>query len=185
VHGGTLLADLLAVLNTGTLASLGPASRPDAIDTRTIEQMLARSFREARISPAIQALLRSILFLWHDHLDESHSIAQEIENQDGSLVHAIMHRREPDYGNAKYWLRRVEVHPCYLRLAVKARELLERSDETDLHSRLLPNNTWDPYAFVDAVEDASHGQFVSKIPLLQQIQKAEFESLIENIVNRI
>jgi hypothetical protein len=35
-------------------------------------------------------------------------------------VHAIMHRREPDPWNSKYWWRRVGAHPCFPELARRA-----------------------------------------------------------------
>ncbi|MEM6561275.1 MAG: hypothetical protein AAF656_06725, partial [Planctomycetota bacterium] len=34
------------------------------------------------------------LWLWHDFLDESHTISQGIDNQTGAFWHMIMHRRE-------------------------------------------------------------------------------------------
>ena len=53
----------------------------------------------------------SALLLHNNFLDESHVISQEIETVEGSYWHGIMHRREPDAGNAKYWFRRVGPHP--------------------------------------------------------------------------
>ena len=50
------------------------------------------------------------LYLLYDELDESHTISQALETPTGSYWHGIMHRREPDYGNAKYWFRRVGDH---------------------------------------------------------------------------
>ena len=47
------------------------------------------------------------LWLHHNFLDESHTLSQDIDTTTGSYWHAIMHRREGDYGNAKYWLHRV------------------------------------------------------------------------------
>src|SRR3954464_3043427 len=147
MRGGTLLSDLLALLDTKELAALGPAKRADTLEMPELDAKLNAAFHDIRLTPALRDLLRAAIYLWHDHLDESHTIAQNIENHDGSLIHAIMHRREPDYSNAKYWFRRVGAHPSFLGLAVKARELLEKADETDLHSRLVPNNSWDPFAF--------------------------------------
>ena len=48
----------------------------------------------------------SALWLFHDELDRSHSISQEIHTAEGSYLHGIMHRREGDYSNAKYWFRK-------------------------------------------------------------------------------
>ena len=50
--------------------------------------------------------IKSGLLLWNDALDESHTISQELGNQTGSYWHGIMHRREPDYSNSKYWFGR-------------------------------------------------------------------------------
>src|SRR5689334_9801012 len=42
------------------------------------------------------AAMLSALWLWHDYLDESHTLSQKIESDTGSFWHAIMHRREGD-----------------------------------------------------------------------------------------
>jgi hypothetical protein len=176
-------SELRLLLDTDELAALGPERRIGALTTAQLDVLLSKAL-PASTTVAVRALFSAAAYLWHDHLDKAHSIAQEIETADGSLLHGIMHRREPDYGNAKYWFRRVGAHPSFLSLAVRASELLEKLDESDLHSRLLPNKTWDSFAFIDAVEDAMEGQFRSKVERLQQIQKLEFECLFENLWNR-
>ena len=50
--------------------------------------------------------------LWHDRRgdwDRAHSLAQDVHTTDGSRVHAYLHRREGDLGNAAYWYRRAGV----------------------------------------------------------------------------
>ncbi len=45
------------------------------------------------------------LWLLHNFLHEGHEICQDIDTPAGSFWHAIMHRAEGDYSNAKYWYR--------------------------------------------------------------------------------
>ena len=165
----SILSELLA---TEEPADLGPRRRPGTLSTAEIDARL-----EGAWAPSARELLRAVIYLWHDHLDEAHQIVQDIENADGSLAHAIMHRREPDFGNAKYWFRRAGRRPSFLSLAVRASETLEKAGGEALQKVLLPNNSWDPLAFVDAVERASG----ATAPVLKQVQKMEFEALIKSL----
>jgi hypothetical protein len=68
--------------------------------------------------PKSQAsLCLSGLWLLAGDLDRSHSLSQELPCRDGSFWHGIMHRREGDFGNAKYWFRKVGPHPVFDRLS--------------------------------------------------------------------
>ncbi len=53
------------------------------------------------------------LYLYFSCLDQAHSIAQNIATAEGSFWHGIMHRQEPDAGNASYWFSRVGRHPIF------------------------------------------------------------------------
>ena len=56
--------------------------------------------------PAIAPLLQA---LWHDARggwEQAHTIAQDIESRDAAWVHAYLHRKEGDLGNAGYWYDR-------------------------------------------------------------------------------
>lgn len=68
-------------------------------------------------APKFSSLSRSLLYLLAGDLDASHTISQSIDTADGSFLHGIMHRREGDFSNAKYWFRRVGKHPVLLQLA--------------------------------------------------------------------
>jgi hypothetical protein len=55
-----------------------------------------------KLSPYLQAL-------WYDgknNWDKAHEIAQDINDKDGAWLHAYLHRKEGDTGNAGYWYRR-------------------------------------------------------------------------------
>ena len=55
--------------------------------------------------------LKAGLWLYVDDIDRSHQICQDIPNQMGSFWHAIVHRREGDFSNSKYWLRQAGGSP--------------------------------------------------------------------------
>ncbi len=55
--------------------------------------------------------LCSALWLYVDDLERSHTISQSIDGATGSYWHGIMHRREGDFGNSRYWHRRATGHP--------------------------------------------------------------------------
>src|SRR4028119_687385 len=59
---------------------------------------------------------RAGLLLLNDDLHASHEISQHIETPTGSYWHAIMHRREGDAFNSKYWWKRVGEHPAFIRV---------------------------------------------------------------------
>ncbi len=118
-------------------------------------------------SPADAIAVRAGLLQIHDFLHESHELAQSVEGEgrhaNGDYWHAIMHRREPDYGNAKYWYRRVGQHPLFSELATFAQSLLrvtelEGTDTTEWQQRLRIPTGWDSLAFVDLCEAAADSE---------------------------
>jgi len=53
--------------------------------------------------------------LWWDGKDDwrrAHESAQQDEGPEGSWVHAYLHRKEGDQGNAAYWYRRAGKPVC-------------------------------------------------------------------------
>src|ERR1700694_3407702 len=63
------------------------------------------------------------LYLYFSCLEEAHTIAQEIATAEGSYWHGIMHRQEPDAGNAGYWFRQVGTHAIFPALREAAAEI--------------------------------------------------------------
>ncbi len=67
--------------------------------------MTIAEFRTARA----EELEGILLALWWDAKGDwsrAHEVAQEVEGADGAWVHAYLHRKEGDDGNAGYWYRR-------------------------------------------------------------------------------
>jgi len=72
------------------------------MEIETFRQSLAEPAPPAGLSPALEAL-------WHDargDFDRAHDLAQSDEGGRGDWVHAYLHRKEGDSGNAAYWYRR-------------------------------------------------------------------------------
>jgi hypothetical protein len=67
-------------------------------------------------SPAPPAgLPATIVALWHDargDWESAHRVAQDIDDEDGAWIHAYLHRKEGDPGNAGYWYRRAKRAPA-------------------------------------------------------------------------
>jgi hypothetical protein len=144
-----------------------------------LDKALKPFFAEAQAPEEVQTHLRCAALLWHDHLSASHRLSQSLSTREGSFLHGIMHRREPDYSNAKYWFHRVGAHPCFPAIAKLATRLLGPSDPT-LLSRLAPNGIWDPFRFIDACEEAeTQGQ--PDPSELKKVQEIEFGCLLERL----
>lgn len=176
-------AELKQLLTTPQPAELGPGPRDGVQSAKELEEAMAGVTARSRLSPVTRQLIRALILLWHDHLDAAHTISQGIETRDGSLVHAIMHRREPDYGNSKYWWRRVGQHPCFPELARRVADLLESKGQQALGSQVIPEGRWDPFAFVDAcAAAASLPAASSQVHLLRAIQQIETEVALDRFL---
>ena len=136
-------------------------------------------------SPSDPVALHSGLWLIHDFLDESHELSQSIQgrgaDRNGDYWHGIMHRREPDWSNSKYWFRRVGDHPIFFDLAVIAGQLLRDSSlpDADRWSRQLgTSSNWDPFAFVDLCQAAARDASSELASIARRIQWAEILLLL-------
>jgi hypothetical protein len=145
-------------LLNGVLPPLGPGV-PDESKRPLLEALDERALLGGR-QPAdrtMAACCLSGLWLLHGFLDESHRISQGIGTCDGSYWHGVMHRREPDYWNSKYWFRRVGNHPVFEDLCREARRATAGYSLTPRAQFLASQRTWDPFGFVDLCESAEHG----------------------------
>jgi hypothetical protein len=91
------------------------------------------------------------LWLYVDDIERAHTISQGIETPTGSYLHGIVHRREGDFSNAKYWFRRVGNH------------------------RAIAAIDYDPFAFTDDCQ-LDRGQ---NSPTLVATQRREWKALFD------
>ena len=90
---GVLDEDLLQRVSSATITQLGATSE--------------------RTNTAPSELVRGGLLYALDALDPAHSIFQDDPSPLGSYWHGMLHRREGDFDNARYWFRRAGTPPCF------------------------------------------------------------------------
>ncbi|MCC6491505.1 MAG: hypothetical protein IT424_00610 [Pirellulales bacterium] len=156
------------------------AGRPDASRRARLEQTAsAGAFSPATIVDGDMAdCCRAGLWLLHDFLDESHRISQDVETPSGSFWHGVMHRREGDYSNAKYWFRRVGAHAVLDRLGAATQELGAALNAAALAARIAPRGVYDPFAMVDACQESVRAPGASQ-EFCRRVQQAEWEALFD------
>jgi hypothetical protein len=72
------------------------------------QQSLSHTTPPSGLSEALTAM-------WHDGRGDwarAHDVAQEIDDETGAWIHAYLHRKEGDEGNAHYWYRRARKQPA-------------------------------------------------------------------------
>ncbi|MEA1881092.1 MAG: hypothetical protein U9N31_01635 [Candidatus Marinimicrobia bacterium] len=103
-------------------------------------------------------LIKAGLHLLNDNIEGCHVIVQDDSTPNGSYWHAILHRRESDYWNSKYWYRRVGNHPV-------------------IDAMKFEYPRWDPFDFVDQCEQNAG----SNQERLQEIQYREMIVLFNQL----
>jgi hypothetical protein len=138
---GTEVSSILALEGDGRreMPLAGGPAPADEVRQRIQASGAAQLFPQARAPEAAMAGLLVYLSL----MDAAHELAQRVETPENNFWHGIVHRREPDAGNASYWFRRVGAHPIFPDLRQEAARL-----GVDFGPR------WDPHAFIDLCERA-------------------------------
>ncbi|MFK8114842.1 MAG: hypothetical protein AB8B91_21755 [Rubripirellula sp.] len=138
----TLPPEIIGAIQNASMQDLGAGpTDPGLVGLLSDESSSVWSASDwSQLDRQRQQLCISGLWLAAGELDRSHDISQSIDAAEGSFWHGIMHRREGDFGNAKYWFRRVGEHPVFAQVA-------------DLAS----DDYADPFDFVDACSRARQG----------------------------
>ena len=188
VEYSSTIATIVQKLETrDPLPPLAPSEEWDSQLTSRISRLSlemlfdGQSIEDLTMGDAVQ----SGLLLWNDALDASHTISQNIESRTGSYWHGIMHRREPDYSNSKYWFRRVGVHPIFPELRERVLTLLQsgstESDSLAYYTQAIEKaEGWDAFRFVDWCQAADGDRSTPEAvrTLLQAVQVEEIKLLL-------
>jgi hypothetical protein len=155
----------------GLLMKLIPS---EPLDYPLLQQL--RATNDATLSdqktigkPAMFTLVRGGLFYALDAIDEAHKIFQDSPGDLGSYWHGMMHRREGDFDNARYWFRRAGTLPVFGELHRQASEY---------SAVMARQSNWDPYLFTGECEQARFGETES-LKELSHLQRLEFEALFD------
>jgi hypothetical protein len=176
---GSVVAELL---DPPRLAPLGPGNPNAAVRARLQSLKPADLFAPRRVVDAdMAAACLAGLWLYHDFLDESHTLSQSIDTTSGSYWHGLLHRREPDFSNAGYWFRHVGTHPVFEPLRVEATKLA--AGASGKATFLRTQTSWAPFAFIELCE-ASYDEKSPGHELCRQVQRVEWELLFDYCFRR-
>jgi hypothetical protein len=180
------MASILSLLDTPELPHLTMKLRPGTKSVAELNAQLDAILSDPKLDRRYCDLSRAAVLLWHDHFEPAHELAQEMEGPDGSLLHGILHRREPDPSNARYWFRRVGTnHRSFECIVVKVKLALLGARVDLIAKQIIPNDKWNPLAFVDFVEDALRREDPEYDRLFRQIQAAEIHCFLATLPSRV
>jgi hypothetical protein len=149
------------VVLPGLLAGRPAGGLPPAEVVRNVlAQVFAQEPRFSGGKAAALDLWKGGLFYALDDLDAAHRFFQEDGSPEGSYWHGMLHRREGDFGNALYWIRRAG------RIKVAGWE---------------PG--FDPAAFVGACEKAARAG--TDPEHLLKSQRREWEAMMQHVWTKI
>lgn len=136
---------------------------------------LVRGVAPDYLFPAARAPIEATagLLLWLGDWGQAHEIA-DIESQDAYYWHAIIHRIEPDIGNAAYWFRKVGRHPIFPELLQEANNILDANKTACTWSM---HREWDPFLFNRWCEEARRHPESAQDKVARAIQQAEWALL--------
>lgn len=116
------------------------------------------------------------MWLWHDWLEEAHRLVQPIPTETGNFWHAVMHRREGDFDNSRYWYARCADHPAMAILAAQSGDIINAhpADKTLLR---LAWNGWNPAVMVDLVQQVHQKPEDPRYVIAVRLQQLEWRVL--------
>ena len=115
------------------------------------------------------ALVKGGLFYALDALPEAHAIFQDANDDPGAYWHGMLHRREGDFDNARYWFRRAGTLAFFSEAHRNAAML---SDD------MARQSNWDPYLFTGQCEQTRFGDD-DLTGEMRALQRVEFDAIFD------
>lgn len=174
-----------AAFESMRLSEVGPGK--STLRFAPVRKAVQTVLRTLKLSDYAQKCVEAGILLHHDFLDESHQVSQTLEGignpRTADYWHGIMHRREPDAGNASYWFRRVGSHPALQSLGQNLMPWLEelrvaapllQLAETVLSKRMV----LDPYRLIELSQSALKNPGSDAELTVKHIQNLEVLNLL-------
>ena len=177
------LPSAIADLLDPDLPPLGPGTPTAGFDQRIDETSSETLFGASVASSAEADCCFAGIWLWNGFLERSHDLSQSIDTPEGSWWHGIMHRREPDAGNAAYWFRRVGSHPLFSTLGSRVRKHATQIELPDEAQWLSQCTDWNPDQFIEACETARCDSNEAVCHVLREVAAIEWYALFEYCQN--
>jgi hypothetical protein len=114
------------------------------------------------------------LWLYFSYFEEAHQLADASKTTEGALWHGILHRQEPDSGNAAYWFRRAGGHPTYPDLGREAAKIIRAIPDAEFRV-----GKWDAFSFICFCDRARDQPNTSQDRAAREIQRAEWQILFD------
>ncbi len=184
-------SDIASVL--GTRSQLVPASHKHDFLKSYLQGLSADRLIPERDPESFSGnLVLAALMDKNDDLESCHKICQEAGQDDvcGNYWHGIVHRREPDFENARGWFRRAYGLPAYEEIYAGVLGVLQRVLQVPEYGEareralgfmqhLRVQGSWDPIYLVDLCEACMERGSASESKMLEEVQKVEFEVLFD------
>ena len=150
----------------------------NAIHTLSDEPLFGGAIDDSNAANAA----RAGLLLLAGGLEDAHRIVQGFDTPEAQYWHGIVHRREPDYSNAKYWFRQLGHYAVFDDLVRTVTFEDSLSQETINH--ILPSGKWDPFRFVDLCEESEKVGRSNLLNELLIIQQKEIDLLLHCCIQK-
>ena len=158
----------------GVLALDANGHRLMPLTARVCSSQPARQYLNSSAALFPNPALLAGLWLYFSCFDEAHDLVSASSTPECELWHAILHRQEPDSGNAAYWFRKAGPHPVFSKISHAAVRILERHPDAEFRA-----GKWDPFAFIAFCERARQQPGTAQEQAALEIQRAEWQILFD------